>query len=154
MTALSPVSSTSRTDNTAGDFLRVVSVLEPGLPVELGTAAQPASYTVPLVFSRRVSPHERQHIEDPRTAARIAEEFGGGPGLHLVVSDRRLLVEGTTLEQLRDGLARALNDMLQELGRELRRVGDERAAAAEVHVQDERRRTATVHAAVSAITFE
>lgn len=154
MTELSLVSSTSATDETAGDFLRVVSVLEPGLPAELGTPAQPASYTVPLVFSRRVSPRERQHIEDPRTAARIVEEGSGGPGLRLVVSDRRLLVEGTTLEQLRDGLARALNDMLLDLGRELRRAGDERAAAAEAHVQDERRRTATVHAAVSAIRFE
>lgn len=154
MTALSPFPSASRTDDTAGDVLRLVSVLEPGLPVELGTPTQPASYTVPLVFSRRVSAHERQHIEDPRTAARIAEECGAGPGLRLVVSDRRLLVEGTTLEQLRDGLARALNDMLQELGRELRRVGDERAAAVELHAQDERRRAAAVHAAVSAIRFE
>jgi hypothetical protein len=111
-------------------------------------------YTVPLVFSRRVTAPERSLIECPETATRIADQFGGVPSLRLVVSDRRLLVEGTTLEQLRDGLARALNDMLEELGRELRKAGDERAAAVELRAQDERRRAATVHAVVSAIRFE
>jgi hypothetical protein len=47
-----------------------------------------------------------------------------------------------------------LNDMLEELGRELRKAGDERAAAVELRAQDERRRAATVHAVVSAIRFE
>jgi hypothetical protein len=154
MIARSLVSPLSPPAGISGDVLRVVSVLESGLPLELGTPLQPAVYTVPLVFSRRVTAPERSLIECPETATRIADQFGGVPSLRLVVSDRRLLVEGTTLEQLRDGLARALNDMLEELGRELRKAGDQRAAAVVLRPQDARRRAATVHAVVSAIRFE
>ncbi|MBN9167080.1 MAG: hypothetical protein J0I07_39475 [Myxococcales bacterium] len=50
--------------------LRLVSILVSGLPVELGTPDEPATYTVPAVFSRQVTAAERARLEDPDTARR------------------------------------------------------------------------------------
>lgn len=141
-------------DASTGD-LHLLSILESGLPAELGTADEPATYTVPVVFSRQVSRDERARIEDPATARRLAEQIGAtGPPLRLAVSDRRLLVENTNLDQLRDGLAAALAAMLRDLGGELRAASDERAVAADARVVEERRRSDATHAAVSTIRFE
>ncbi len=135
--------------------LRLMSVLESGLPARLGTPEEPAAYTVPLVFSRQVSPAERLRIEDPDTARRLTEQTGRtGPDLRLSVSDRRLLVESTTLEELRDGLADALSTMLLDLGTELRRASAEREVAAEARTAHEQQRSAAVHATVATIRFD
>lgn len=146
---------TRSTDPTTD--LHLLSVLEPGLPPELGTPHEPAAYTVPLVFSRRVSAQERRRIESPEQAARLTRAVGaagGGPGLRLTVSDRRLLVEGTTLAQLRDGLAAELAAMLRDIGRELRAEQSERDVAAGVSAAQEARRASAVREVVSAIRFE
>jgi hypothetical protein len=97
--------------------LRLVSVLVSGLPAELGTSAAPARYTVPVVFSRQVTPEERARIEDPALARRLSEQVG--VRLELAVSDRRLLVKNTSLAELRDGLASALAAALRDLDAQL-----------------------------------
>lgn len=134
--------------------LRLVSVLPGALPPELGTPAEPARYTVVAVFSRQVSPEERARIEDPATARDLAAATDAGPGLHLAVSDRRLLIHNTSLAQLRDGLAGALATMLAHLGTELVAEQDRRAAEVEALQVDERERAAAVERAAAEIRFE
>ncbi|MEN1974655.1 hypothetical protein [Cellulomonas olei] len=140
---------------TLSTDLHIVSVLESGLPSRLATPEQPTAYVVPLVFSRQVSPSERARIEAPETARAIAEATGRtGTGLRLTVSDLRLLVEPTTLEELRDGLAAALAAMLRDLAGELRRASAEREVAAEAQTTRERQRADAVHATIASIRFE
>jgi hypothetical protein len=136
--------------------LHLRSVLESGLPAQLGTVDEPATYTVPVVFSRQVTASERARIEDPETARRLSIQTGARPkgaSLKLVVSDRRLLVENTTLDELRDGLAGALSTMLEEMGHDLRSESADRAAVAQARAVEEARRAAVVHAAVETIHF-
>ncbi len=133
--------------------LHLVSVLASGLPADLGTPGEPDRYTVPAVFSRRVTHEERARIEDPATAHRLAESAGLGHGLELAVSDRRLLIKGTTLAELTDGLATALGAMLAGLERDLHTESGQRAAAAEVHDTAERERFEAVSRAAANIHF-
>ena len=147
---------TPQADDTTLD-LHLLSVLESELPVEIGTADQPDRYTVPVVFSRQVTRTERVRIEDPATAQALTAQLAAapaGPGLRLAVSDRRLLIENTNLDELRGGLAAALAAMLRELGRELRTESSARAVQAEARVVEERERAAATHAAVATIRFE
>lgn len=139
--------------STQPPALAVVSVLASGLPPELGTPEEPALYTVPAVFSRRVTPQERARIEDPTLAARLMGETGAGPGLELTVSDRRLLISNTNLSQLQAGLATAIGQMLNNLGKELRAARAERASAAEVRMTDERQRAGAVARIAAEIRF-
>ncbi len=113
------------------------SVLASGLPVEVGTPHEPSLYTVPAVFSRRVTPEERSRIEDPATAEDLMATTGAGPGLALAVSDRRLLIVNTNLAQLKDGLAMAIGRMLSRLDEDLLTEQDERDAAAELLLASE-----------------
>ena len=132
--------------------LRLVSILVSGLPVELGTPDEPARYTVPAIFSRQVTAAERARIEDPGTARRLSPP--GEPALALTVSDRRLLIQNTTLAQLRDGLAAALAAMLRDMDRDLQAQRAAESAQAEASDADERARVAAVAAAAAAVRFE
>ncbi|GIG20316.1 hypothetical protein Cch01nite_10400 [Cellulomonas chitinilytica] len=160
MTTTTTTTTTPSTHERSGartDDLHLLSVLESGLPAQLGTVDEPATYTVPIVVSRQVTPGERARLEDPETARRLAVRTGtrqNGESLRLVVSDRRLLIENTTLDELRDGLADALSTMLQEMGDDLRSESSDRAAVAQSRAVEEQRRVAAVHAAVAAIHFE
>jgi len=133
--------------------LSLVSVLATGLPAELGTPHEPAHYTVPAVFSRRVTQEERARIEDPATASDLAEATGLDHGLQLTVSDRRLLIKGTNLAELTDGLATALGDMLARLDQDLHSEHDERVAAGEALHAAERQRFDAVSQAAAKIRF-
>ena len=140
------------TETSELEPLRLVSILVSGLPVELGTPDEPATYTVPAVFSRQVTASERARIEDPDTARRLSQP--GRPVLALTVSDRRLLIQNTTLAQLRDGLATALAAMLREVDRDLEVLRAVESAQAEAADADERARFAAVAAAAAAVHFE
>jgi hypothetical protein len=112
-------------------------VLASGLPAEVGTPDEPLLYTVPAVFSRRVTQKERSRIEDPTTAEQLEVGTGAGPGLELEVSDRRLLIGNTNLGQLKGGLAAAIGEMLIRIDEELHTEQDERDAAAGVRLARE-----------------
>lgn len=147
----------SQREPSPQEELRLLGVLESGLPAQLGTVDEPERYTVPVVFSRQVTRAERERIEDPETARRLAVQAGAaqpGPDLRLVVSDRRLLIESTNLYQLRDGLAEALAEMLRDLGRDERAARSERAVEAESRAVEEEYRVSAVHAVVESIRFE
>lgn len=153
-----PTIPTSQTDEPSAPAenahaLRLVSVLATGLPAELGTPHEPAHYTVPAVFSRRVTQEERARIEDPATASALAEATGLDHRLQLTVSDRRLLIKGTNLAELTDGLATAIGAMLARLDQDLHSEHDERAAAGEVLHTAERQRFEAVSQAAAKIRF-
>ncbi len=137
---------------SAPEQLRLVSILVSGLPPELGTPEEPARYTVPAVFSRQVTASEKARIEDPATARSLAPH--AGPDLALEVSDRRLLIENTTLAELEGGLAAALGTALRDIDRELGVEQARATADAEVRDAGERDREAVVAAAVAAIHFD
>ena len=133
--------------------LSIDHILASGLPPELATAAEPPLYTVPVVFSRRVTPQERAVIEDPATAAHLMDVCGAGPDLRLTVSDRRLLIDNTTLAQLDGVLAAAIGAMLTTLGDQLHAAREERTAAAEASTRAERERAEGVARTAAGIRF-
>ena len=134
------------------DGLRLTSVLASGLPAELGTPEEPATYTVPAVFSRQVTPQERARIEDPATARGLAAF--GSPDLELTVSDRRLLIKNTTLAQLTGGLAAAIAGVLRGIDAEMVLAQAERDDAAGVRQLEELARAARVVQAAAEVKFE
>jgi hypothetical protein len=147
LTTPAPVVPEPRTDG-----LHLTAVLVAGLPVELGTSAAPARYTVPVVFSRQVSAQERTRIEDPATAAALRSHTAGD--IELVVSDRRLLVLNTSLAELRDGLGSALAAMLREMETEIDDARDRRDAELDAARQVERERSDTLTREAAEVRFE
>ncbi len=139
-------------DVSAQEPLRLTSVLVSALPPELGTSAAPDRYTVPVVFSRQVTPEERERIEDPQLAHRLSEHLGAE--LELVVSDRRLLVRNTSLAELRDGLAAALSAALRELDVQLDAEQSARDDAASRRDLEERERADAVAREAAQIRFD
>lgn len=137
---------------TTEDTLRLSSILTSGLPALLGTSQAPTQYTVPVVFSRQVSVPEKTAIEGPETVRRLTER--GYPQVTLHVSDRRLLIGHTNLEQLEEGLAHELTLLLTDIGQAVSRQRDERAAAAAVRQSAESDCAIDVKRAVDRIVFE
>lgn len=151
----SPVPSPDEPGRARGDSraLRLLSILDSGLPIELGTPEEPTLYTVPVVFSRQVTAAEREVIEDSETARRLVRATGADPGLTFTVDDRRLLIHNTSLRLLKDGLASAIGRMLQELGSELTAEQDRATATAEARISSERTRSALVAREAAEISF-
>ncbi|HEY0117208.1 MAG TPA: hypothetical protein VGC04_00335 [Cellulomonas sp.] len=145
--------------------LHLVSIVVSGLPPELGTADEPARYTVPAAFSRPVTPEERARIEDPATARRLGRRLErrlgrSGRGLALVVTDGQLLIKNTTLAELRGGLAAALAGLLRQIDQDLeaeraQRSAEPDALGVEAHARAAAVTTAAaVNAAAAAVRFE
>jgi hypothetical protein len=134
--------------------LHLVSVLASGLPKELGTGTAPAVYTVPAVFSRQVTHEERLRIEDPATARLLVERTGADPALALVVEDRRLLIQHTTLTQLENGLSAAIGKMLASLGEQLHTEQEHREAEAGARQAAEEARFDLVSRQAARIRFD
>lgn len=133
------------------EVLHLRSVLVSGLPVELGTDAAPDTYTVPAVFSRQVTVGEREAIEHPDTTQRLAEL--GYPEVTLTVSDRRLLINHTSLTQLKDGLAAAVAAVLRDIDQVLAEQQEHRDHDAFVSRTSEAERVARVQQAADEVTF-
>ncbi|MCG7287192.1 hypothetical protein MHY85_14590 [Cellulomonas sp. ACRRI] len=134
------------------DALRLGSILTSGLPALLETSQAPTQYTVPVVFSRQVSVPEKTAIEGPESVRRLTER--GYPQVTLQVSDRRLLIGHTSLEQLQEGLAHELALLLVDIGRTVSRQRDERAAEALARQSAEADRAVDVQRSVDRVVFE
>lgn len=93
--------------------LTLSGVLASALPHDIGTAKGSALYTVPAVFSRRPQPRELDLLHSIDVARRLAE--AGYSEVELRVSDRRLLITNTNLEELKAGLARIVGAILGEV---------------------------------------
>ncbi len=141
---------TRRTGEGAG-LLGLGSVLVDSLPATLMTAEAPDRYTVEAVFTRRPENDEVAEILGPDTRSALAR--AGYPLVEVTVSDRRLEIAHTNLEELRDGLAGVLADRLAEISTGVH----DRQEAAAVRFQDaaeqERHRAAAVAALAGSVTF-
>ncbi|WP_229231518.1 hypothetical protein [Sinomonas cyclohexanicum] len=122
------------------------------LPSEALTPGGHQRYTVAASLSRRPDPLEIEAVH-AQSARRKLEEAGFGHA-GLQIADRRLLIFGTNLEELRDGLARVVGGIVRtatlkaltekELARQARADLDEA----------ERERFLRVAKAAAAIDFE
>jgi hypothetical protein len=75
------------------------------------TPEGPERYTVTASLSRRPDPSEVESLHAPATERRL-EEAGYGQAA-LRVADRRLLISGTNLQELRNGLAAAVGTIVR-----------------------------------------
>lgn len=100
------------------ETLGLTTVLPGSLPPTLGTEATPDSYQVDAVFTRRPTAEEVVAIHSVATKAALVA--AGFPAVNLRVSDRRLEIRDTTLEQLEMGLATFLADYLAHIAKEIR----------------------------------
>jgi len=141
--------STRKTGETGS--LGLSSVLVASLPATLLTEAAPDRYTVEAIFTRRPDPDEVSAIIGEETRALLARS--GRPEVTLAVSDRRLEISGTSLEQLRDGLAELLSVRLAEISAAVDSRRQEEAVRFQDAAEHEHERAAAVTALAESVTF-
>ena len=141
----------TRTSGPDVGALGLGSVLVGSLPAALLTDHAPERYTVEAVFTRRPERDEMTEILGSETRDRLAR--AGYPTVEVTVSDRRLEIANTNLEELRDGLAEVLADRLAEITAGVRARQD--AAAVKFHdaAESEQARAAAVAALAESIAF-
>ncbi|MDQ1136145.1 hypothetical protein QE410_000944 [Microbacterium sp. SORGH_AS 1204] len=132
--------------------LGLTSVLPGSLPPSLGTLTAPDIYQVDAVFNRRPQSEEVTALHSPATQQTLSD--AGYPSVTLRVSDRRLEIANTNLEELKSGLATFLADHLAAITAKIQRdrlnAHTRLAAAAEA----ERSRADAIAREAELITFE
>lgn len=135
----------------SSELLGLRSVLIGSLPATLMTDDAPDRYTVEAVFTRKTDRDEVAAIQGNETRAHLSAR--GYPTVELHVADRRLEIANTNLEELRDGLATVIADLLAEVSASLQA---ERGAAAD-RFQDasdrEQARAAAVATLADSVAF-
>ncbi|MDQ1084718.1 MULTISPECIES: hypothetical protein [Microbacterium] len=101
---------TTPTPSAYPNPLGLTSVLPGSLPPRLGTLTAPNTYQVDAVFNRRPQAEEVTALHSPTTQQALSD--AGYPSVTLRVSDRRLEIANTNLEELKSGLATFLADHL------------------------------------------
>jgi hypothetical protein len=94
-------------------LLGLRSVLVSSLPAALLTDRAPDRYTVEAVFTRRPDQREIAEILGNDTRTFLTER--GHSTIELKISDRRLEIANTNLEELRDGLAGVIGELLADI---------------------------------------
>lgn len=143
-----PITSTT---SSASAPLGLGSVLVGSLPSALMTADAPARYTVEAVFTRRPQREEIVEILGDETRETLVRE--GYPTVELTVSDRRLEIANTTLEELRDGLGSVLAERLAAISDHAHERRDAAARRDEKTAESERERAAAVVALAASVSF-
>lgn len=133
------------------ELLGVTHVLVNDLPPTIGTDAAPAAYDVAAVFARRPTAVELLMLAEPEVASRLRE--AGYPDVKLRPADRRLVISGTTLGQLTDGLAALIGEILLEIGERAQVLQRQRDATDADHARDEAHRAAMVLEAAKQVDF-
>lgn len=127
--AYAPVMSTPSVgpDTTPDQFepFAVDHILVDQLPASLGTVEAPERYTVTAIFTRRPLAQELDLLKDPAVDDQLAA--AGYAHVGLSTSDRRLLITNTNLHELKQGLARTIGLILEDIGK---RVSTTRSAQA------------------------
>ncbi|MBO1741471.1 hypothetical protein [Leifsonia sp. TF02-11] len=131
--------------------LEVGAVLANALPATLLTPESPERYTVAAVFTRRPARTEIDAIHDNRTRETLST--AGYPTVELRVSDRRLEIANTNLEELTGGLASVIAERLHEISVGAAAAHDRFEAEVLERTQREADRTALVALAAAAVTF-
>lgn len=140
-----------KTTGLGPEPLGLSAVLVGSLPATLLTEEAPDRYTVEAVFTRKTDRDEVAAIQGGQTRAYLSAR--GFPTVELRVSDRRMEIANTNLEELRDGLATVIADRLAEIDRVLK---IERERAMQLH-QDasarDRARAASVVVLAESVRF-
>lgn len=138
-------------NRTPSAELEVGAVLTDALPSTLLTPAAPERYTVAVVFTRRPSRAEIDAIHDPTTHQTLTA--AGYPVPELRVSDRRLEIANTNLQELTDGLAAAIAERLHVISVDTAAAHERFEAELMEKSQRETDRAALVALAAAAVTF-
>jgi hypothetical protein len=143
----------TQTRTSGGDAatLGLGSVLVGSLPAALMTEDAPDRYTVEAVFSRRPEREEVTAILGDETRDSLTKS--GYPTVEVTVSDRRLEIANTNLEELRDGLASVLADRLAEISAVVRTTREAAATRFADAAASENERTTAVTALAASVTF-
>ena len=141
----------TRTNGVDAATLGLGSVLVGSLPAALMTADAPDRYTVEAVFTRR--PERDEVIEILGSDTRDFLAKAGYPTVEVAVSDRRLEIANTNLEELRDGLASVLADRLAQISAGVRDRQNAAAIIFQKAATSEHARVATVTALAESVTF-
>lgn len=131
--------------------LGLTSVLPGSLPKSLGTVDAPNSYQVDAVFNRRPQSEEVAAIHSPDTLNAL--QAAGYPFVALHVSDRRLEIKNTNLDQLEDGLATFLADHLAAITASIQKERLAQQTRLASAAQAEGSRAEAVDARAAQITF-
>jgi len=132
-------------------LLGLGSVLVGSLPATLLTDQAPERYTVEAVFTRRPERDEVAQILGGETRAFLAR--AGYSTVEVAVSDRRLEIANTNLEELRDGLADVLAERLAQISADVQGRQRDAAARFQVAADHEQQRAAAVAALAESVTF-
>ena len=131
--------------------LGLKSVLVGSLPGTLLTDEQPILYAVEAVFTRRPEQVEVDAIQSEGAHRFLRER--GYEAVALEVSDRRLRILNTSLEQLRDGLASTLAEYLVLTGAAARTERQAAEALNLVVAEREHERAEAVAALAESVEF-
>ncbi len=142
----------TRTSGADTATLGLGSVLVGSLPAALMTDDEaPDRYTVEAVFTRRPERDEITEILGSETRERLAK--AGYSTVEVTISDRRLEIANTNLEELRDGLGGVLADRLAEISEGVRARQDAAAVRFREAAAGELDRAASVAALAESVTF-
>ncbi|KUR63488.1 MULTISPECIES: hypothetical protein [Paenarthrobacter] len=136
----------------ASSVLTLSGVLASALPHDIGTAKGSALYTVPAVFSRRPEPRELDLLHSSDLARRLAD--AGYSEVKLRVSDRRLLITNTNLEELKAGLATLVGTILREISEQASLERTNRAEELDALGLIEEHRLEAVRASAAEVRFD
>ncbi|MFC4242688.1 hypothetical protein ACFOYW_04820 [Gryllotalpicola reticulitermitis] len=144
-------SSTMSPSAGSGTALGLSHILTSLLPATVHTTGGPQRYTVNAVFTRRPSAGETQGLNGAEARAWL--DRAGFPTVTTKVSDRRLEIANTSLEELQAGLGSVLASLLQQLSAaDLERTNALTASLAGID-KDEAQRWDAVRARATAIRF-
>lgn len=141
----------NRKRSTVTEPLGLSSVLTGSLPLSLLTDHAPERYTVEAVFTRRPHPDELKELLGGSTREYMSKS--GYPTVEITVSDRRMEVANTNLQELRDGLGVVLSDLLDEISEKVRERNDTAAIQYEAVAAAEQERIAAVTALAESVRF-
>ncbi|GAB3598553.1 hypothetical protein [Microbacterium tumbae] len=141
----------TRTSGADTAALGLGSVLVGSLPAALMTDEAPDRYTVEAVFTRRPERDEITEILGSETRERLAK--AGYSTVEVTISDRRLEIANTNLEELRDGLGGVLADRLAEISAGVRTRQDAAAVRFREAAAGEQDRAASVAVLAESVTF-
>lgn len=132
--------------------LGLSSILTNSLPLTLMTDSAPERYVIEAVFTRRVDPDEVAFLLGAQTREFLDER--GYPEVQLTVSDRRLVIANTNLEELRDGLASDIAELLTWISEQVRVLHHEQDTRREDETNRLRERTEAIFHLAQSISFE
>jgi hypothetical protein len=141
----------TRTAPLQDGMLGVGSILVASLPAALLTDDAPDRYTVEGVFTRKPSREEIAAILSPETRDRLSED--GYSTVEVTVSDRRLVISNTNLEELRSGLATLIAEILFDIDTDARASAALTAGLLREATEQEHQRAAAVVALAAAVAF-